>query len=83
MPTPHSSTAPTEEFPQGFAQQLFQDIVTLNRVLYATHHSTMLAGLPECAVEEEGWPCARPAVVTHLETELECCAKHFLMVERG
>lgn len=75
--------SPASEFPQGFAQQLFQDIVTLNRILYATHHSTMLAGLPECAVEEEGWPCARPAVVTHLATELECCAKHFMAVERG
>ncbi len=60
-----------------FAQQLFRDMCTLNRVLYAPPLGT-------CQHEDhEGYPCRRRATVFNLETELEFCPQHESEAELG
>lgn len=88
MPTPHSSTAPPAEFPQPHSGLVIEGLLGLVKAIQA--RAGIVAQivpaqpvLDNCQFEEEGWPCYHPAVVFHLQSELEFCRKHFQGVERG
>lgn len=83
MPTPHSSTAPVEEFPQVHSG------LTIERLLSIVSQAVATATLPGCCYQtpesswgacDGGFPCYRPATVHHLASEQDYCARHYYTV---